>query len=299
MKTFLLIFAFIFLVLVFIVSFVALCIKIYTYCKKHFLEFFDKAQSEIKKIVNNIKKTKINKIFFSIKNFKVTVFNNIKYLLHIVCGSLFIIVFLMSESSLFEGTAVKKFASIIVALLFLFFVVYFMLKIRKDSSVLSKFLASLISIYLAVTFYAVLIMIASKGEAYPRVFIVSFGIFFVCVCCFFLLSSYHVVLSIFSSVLSYFVLLFGGAMAFGLFYLDKYQSSYQEYISQINPDDSFRVVMVLIKIGISGFFEFPSQHILSKLSFVQFMAGKLMEILFLGKIATDLYKLTYCKKQGK
>lgn len=212
-----------------------------------------------------------------------------KTLVYVAGITLFLTLLLITKSSVFsEG--VKYIANCIIAVTYITGMVIFTIKMAKDNSVFSKINSFGVLILYVITFALIPVIVFSKSGISPEKSAISFLMFFSMAffSVFVAIKYYYKKMALLVALTIYFLILIVGAIAFGEFYYNNYPIKFNELILQFdNTNDFWIQLIVLIKIGIRYFFEFPSQDILCKLSLFQFMVGKLLELGVLGYVASQ------------
>jgi hypothetical protein len=243
--------------------------------------------------INSQKKKNI-KAF--LKDMIKTIINAIKtkpmVLIYISCFSLFLISIIITESSLFPNGIRISAAYYLTILLIILFIVM-TLNMAKDKSIIYKIFSLLVLFLFVLLFALISIQIYSVPQSfisYIVAFILFFGVVFYLACI--AIRYYKGLMATLTILMAYSIILFFGAIVFGEFYWNNFPKIYSDYIMQINTtNDVWRQLLIVAKIGVSGFFEYPSKEILCKITIIQYITGKFMELFLLGFIAAQFINI--------
>lgn len=262
--------------------------------KKNLIKYLDIVKSCKQK--NKMSKNNVwheKKLRTSVKKF-VCFISNIadepEWMLIIASVSFLAILVIITKLSIIP-VDIKNIANMIFAFACFIIFILIAIKLAKDNSFLSKIQSLFLLIVYIISFALLPIIVFSKHKINPEKNIIAFLVFFsvILFSVIIAIKYYNRKMAVLLVIGAYCITIFVGAIAFGEYYWNNYPYKFSEYILQINKTENIWMqIMIVIKMGISGFFEFPSQDILCKLSFFQFMIGKIMEIVLLGYVAAQL-----------
>ncbi|WP_434643776.1 hypothetical protein PQ692_04970 [Thermoanaerobacterium thermosaccharolyticum] len=227
-----------------------------------------------------------------------------KYLL-IIDGIILFLFLLQIVKLKIIPTSVKSIIKNILVLIYLIGMIWVTVKLAKEDSILSKIQSFLILAVFVLSFALIPVILFSKSKIGLQEIVGAFIMFLSMVffCVFVAIKYYYKKMAFFVVIFAYFVILFFGSIAFGEFYWNNYPIKFSELISQLNnlnnTDNIWSEIMIVAKMGIRGFFEFPSQDILCKITVFQFIIGKIMDLVLLGYIGTQILKIKNYTEKAK
>ncbi|XWX62417.1 hypothetical protein AusDCA_2528 [Desulfitobacterium sp. AusDCA] len=207
--------------------------------------------------------------------------------------SFFTIIYILTKAP-FLNHDIKNIVNIIFALFSISGMIWVTITFARDNSLVLKIQSLLLLILFILTFSLLpIIVFGEKTIGFINI-IFAFSMFFIIV-----IYSVAVAIRYYKKNMAilfisglYIFMLFIGSVAFGEFYYNNFSSNFLQYVSAINnTSDIWRQIFIMAKIGIKGFFEFPSQDLLCIISVFQFLIGKVIELILLGYIATQFLNI--------